>query len=306
MNNDFRYRLETPRITGRRQQKTTCPACGRRKCFVRYIDTHHNNQYVAEQVGKCDHQHSCGYHYTPAQFYRDHPYTSAPANPRTSAPATPRTPVPTEPFRPLPFAYVQQSLSGRSMFWQWFSRQAAPRIGITPERVQQLLNDYFIGATRQGHVIFWQIDQQGNAHAGHIMQYRADGHREGYQGWTHVPLIRQGLLPPHWALHQCLFGQHLLKQHPQAPVAIVESEKTAIVMAACQPQAVWLATAGSGGLSAERLQCLEGRRVTLFPDSGCFEKWNQKMQTTQNIHYNVSDALEKYPPNTDLCDLIFL
>ena len=29
MNTDYRYQLETRKLTGRRQQKTTCPQCGR-------------------------------------------------------------------------------------------------------------------------------------------------------------------------------------------------------------------------------------------------------------------------------------
>ncbi len=39
MNTDYRYQLETPKLTGRRQQKTSCPSCGKKKCFVRYVDT---------------------------------------------------------------------------------------------------------------------------------------------------------------------------------------------------------------------------------------------------------------------------
>ncbi len=45
---DYRYKLQTPRVTGRRQQKTICPHCGR-KSFVRYVDTQNACQYVAEE-----------------------------------------------------------------------------------------------------------------------------------------------------------------------------------------------------------------------------------------------------------------
>jgi hypothetical protein len=75
-------------------------------------------------------------------------------------------------------------------------------------------------------------------------------------------------------------------------------------MALAQPQMLWLATAGSGGLSRERLQCLKGRRVTLFPDSGCYDKWSEKMEQTSGIDYNISDRLEAFPPNTDIADLL--
>lgn len=136
------------------------------------------------------------------------------------------------------------------------------------------------------------------------MQYRADGHRGGYQGWTHVPLIRAGLLPPDWQLYQCFFGQHLLSRRPDAHVCLVESEKTALLMAACQPGQLWLATCGSSGLNVEKAACLRGRRVTIFPDSGCLDKWREAMKPVTGIDYNFSDRLEQYPPNTDLADLL--
>ena len=298
MNNDYRYQLETPRVTGRRQQKTTCPHCGKKKCFVRYVDTHNGNQYVADEVGKCDHQHSCGYHYKPSDYYRDNQWVTKPASNDHC------TPIPLPPFRPLSMDYVTRSHSPQSTFWQWLSNDVAQRLAIPPERLRQVFDDYQLGATHQSDVIFWQIDHLGQVHGGHIMQYHADGHRGGYQSWTHVKLIRDGVLPQDWQLNQCLFGQHLLTRRPDDHVCIVESEKTALIMAACRPEYLWLATAGSGGLSAERLHCLQGRRVILFPDSGCYDKWSRHMQATTAIHYTISPRLECYAPNTDLADLI--
>lgn len=47
MNTDFRYQLESKRLTGHQPHKLSCPHCGKRKCFVRYVDTKNNNSYVA-------------------------------------------------------------------------------------------------------------------------------------------------------------------------------------------------------------------------------------------------------------------
>ena len=300
MDNNHRYQLESRRLTHRRQQKTACPQCGRPKCLVRYVDTQNGFSYVADSVGKCDHQHSCGYHYTPSQYYHDNQW----AREREPHPERNFTPPPLPPFQPLPTEYVERSHSPQSVFWQWFATDVARRLNLTVEQLQRVYDNYRIGATRRGNVIFWQIDQQGRVHGGHIMQYRADGHRDGFQGWTHTPLIRTGLLPPDWQLYQCLFGEHLLASRPDAHVCIVESEKTALIMAAHQPEYLWLATAGSGGLSAEKVACLQGRRVTLFPDSGCYAKWCEQMKRTTAVSYNVSQRMEDYPPNTDLCDLL--
>ena len=301
MNTEYRYQLETRKLTGRRQQKTTCPSCGKKKCFVRYVDTQNGFRYVADEVGKCDHQHSCGYHYKPSEYFRDNPLASPPKTNRQLSIVNCQF---AKPFSPLPADLVDRSHSPRSTFWQWFATDLAGRLGMAPDDVQRVYEDYRIGATRWGCVIFWQIDRQGLVHGGHIMQYRPDGHRGGYQGWTHGPLIQQRLLPPDWQLYQCLYGEHLLPLRPDAHVCIVESEKTALIMAALQPQHLWLATSGSGGLNAEKLACLRGRCFTLFPDSGCFEKWQKVMQGADGFQYTISDRLEQYPANTDLADLL--
>lgn len=300
MNTDYRYQLETKKLTGRRQQKFTCPHCGKMKCFVRYVDTKNEFRYVADNVGKCDHQHSCGYHYKPSEYYHDNQWALEPK----VCTENHCTPEPPPPFLPFPKEYVPRSHSPHSTFWRWFSTDVAKKLHLSQEQVQRVYDDYLIGATNKGNVIFWQIDQVGQVHGGHIMRYRFNGHRDGFQGWTHIPLIHKGLLPPNWTIYQCLFGEHLLSQRPQAHVCLVESEKTALVMAAYQPDFLWLATAGSSGLSPEKMKCLVGRRVTLFPDSGCYEKWSQQMKLTNGIDYNVDNKLESYPPNTDLCDLL--
>lgn len=48
-----------------------CPACGRPRCFTRYVDEGGNE--LDSTVGKCDHESSCAYHKTPAEFFREHP-----------------------------------------------------------------------------------------------------------------------------------------------------------------------------------------------------------------------------------------
>ena len=69
--NDFRYQLERYRGRGSRY---VCPQCGRKYTFTRYIDTHNNNEYVNDKVGKCNRLDKCGYHYTPRQYFEDNPW----------------------------------------------------------------------------------------------------------------------------------------------------------------------------------------------------------------------------------------
>ena len=69
--NDFRYQLEKYRGRGSRY---VCPQCGRKYTFTRYVDTHNNNEYVNDKVGKCNRLDKCGYHYTPRQYFEDNPW----------------------------------------------------------------------------------------------------------------------------------------------------------------------------------------------------------------------------------------
>ena len=206
-------------------------------------------------------------------------------------------------------SFVERSHSPQSIFWQWFTTDVARRFNISQQRLQQIYDDYLIGATRSGNVIFWQIDQHGQVHGGHIMKYRIDGHRDGFQGWTHVPLMRAGLLPPDWQLYQCLFGQHLLARRPDAHVCLVESEKTAIICSMVYPNKVWLATGGKQNLNGERMQVLRGQKVLVYPDADAVQQWRERVTRMKSLgfdilcvdlHYTESQVETKF----DIADLI--
>ena len=83
--------------------------------------------------------------------------------------------------------------------------------------------------------------------------------------WVHSLMHQAGQLPASWNLTQCLFGEHLLKEHPEKPVALVESEKTAVICAGIMPKYVWLATGGKSCVN-DRLLVLSGHKVVAFPD----------------------------------------
>ena len=65
---------------------------------------------------------------------------------------------------------------------------------------------------------------------------------------------------------------------PKDEVHIVESEKTALIMACVKPQYVWLATSSVTNLQEHFLPNLKGRKVVLHPDKGerSFGYWKIK------------------------------
>ena len=68
---EYRYQLEKYRGPRTRH---VCPQCHRKQSFTRYIDTHNNNEYINDNVGKCNRLDKCGYHYTPKQYFTDNPW----------------------------------------------------------------------------------------------------------------------------------------------------------------------------------------------------------------------------------------
>lgn len=50
----------------------TCPECHKKRSFARYIDTEGKIEF-APYVGRCNHEQSCGYHFTPKDFFEKNP-----------------------------------------------------------------------------------------------------------------------------------------------------------------------------------------------------------------------------------------
>jgi len=276
----------------------TCPACGGKRCFTRYVDE--NGDWLDEAVGRCNHESRCGYHYTPRQFFEDHPSARADWK---------------ENFFRIPQQTIKKTV--KKQLWtigaDIVKSTVNPAIDsdftafltglIGRKNTAKIVKKYHIGVTKNRDVIFYQLDTEGRCRTGKIMKYdRKTGHRVkdekvgGKITWVHSvlrqsadPLLR---LPDGWELTQCLFGEHLLRQFPFKPVALVESEKTAVICSAFWPEYIWLATGGKSQLN-DRLQVLRGRKVVAFPDVDGYLEWKEKLSRVRGLNIVVSDVLEK-------------
>ena len=126
--------------------------------------------------------------------------------------------------------------------------------------------------------------------------------------WIHSIMKRRGLLPEDFNLVQCLFGEHLLRMYPDKVVALVESEKSALIASGVYPEYIWLVTGGKSQLSIDKLRVLQGRTVIMFPDVDGFEYWNDKAGEIEAIGCKVvvSDLLEKNASDVDRTNKIDL
>ena len=86
---------------------------------------------------------------------------------------------------------------------------------LTWEQMVSAACRYRLGATRQGGVIFWQIDQEERVRDGKVMYYRTDCHRDKQHNptWVSALLHKRDPFPnsPHETSH-CFFGTHLLTE----------------------------------------------------------------------------------------------
>jgi len=170
----------------------------------------------------------------------------------------------------------------------------------------EAVSKYRIG-TYDGWTSFPTIDRQGKFCKAKLMKFDpATGKRlkdaDG-RGLIHslqAKLKQAGKLKLDFETNKdVFFGEHLAAKYPSLPIAIVESEKTAIIASVCKgvfPDLVWLACGGLSNLKPERLaRIANGRKLILFPDANGFEKWQWIASEARKagIAVNVSDLLER-------------
>ena len=283
---EYRFSLQKYK----RGSKLSCPKCGKKQCFVRYIDNQGEITFP-NYVGRCDHEQSCKYHYTPLDYFNDNP-TLMNYSKYNSIIVSNSKPC-------LPPSFIDKELMERSLInyamnplYIYLSRV------LGKDETLRIFRLYHVGTSKKwgGSTVYWQIDWQGNVRTGKIMLYDSTtGHRikepRSYISWVHTELNFQN-----YHLKQCLFGEHLLSDNPIKPVAIVESEKSALIATHYMPEFIWLATGGMHGcFKSDVVSVLKGRSVMLCPDLGAREVWQTKMALLISVCSKVvlSDSLEQ-------------
>lgn len=278
--------------------KISCPSCEKLRCFTRYTDEEEEISFP-DNVGICDHINSCVYHYSPKEYFRDHPEV---LKTRADWPNVSyhqaKAPKPVQDSPSLPSYISKDDMMKSLAHYEMNPLFNYLKTVFGEEQTMSIMSSYNIGTSKKwgGSAIFWQVDIDGNVRAGKIMLYDSrTGHRVK-EPHCYVSRVHSELKLPDFHLKQCLFGEHLLAKNPTAPVAIVESEKTAIICFAFVPDILWLATGGMNGcFNASTMSVLKGRNVTLFPDLGAFDIWSQKAVLLSGIcqRVTVSNILEK-------------
>ena len=283
---EYRYILEPYKGMNTRH---ACPSCQQRdKTFSLYIDTE-TGEHIHPTVGRCNRESNCGHHYTPKQYFQDNNILFDTPQPKAYKPR-PVTPQP-KPVSFIPVEVFKASLKANET--NHFVQFLVNLFGF--DVANELVSRYFIATSKHwnGATVFWQIDTKGKVRTGKIMLYSPTTGKRVKNLELPVYWVHKALKQPEFELRQCLFGEHLLIDKTK-PIAIVESEKTAVIASVYLPQFIWVAVGSLTNLNAEKCNILKGRTVVLFPDLNGFEKWSSKAKELSHLAiFTVSDLLER-------------
>ena len=271
----FKYSLD------KSSKKFLCPSCDK-KTFVRFKNI--EGQFVDEKFGRCDREVNCGYFLKPEE---DKPVF------------IPRQRVEYKPPSFVPVDLVNKTLTNYES--NNLSLYLLELMGES--RFIDLVEDYKFGVDDTSEytsnwTIFWQIDSRTRVRSGKLIRYLENGHRDkgSLMTWFHTKRNIHGDMFPDFNFKQCLFGEHLLGKYPKKPVAIVESEKTALICSFFFEKYVWLSCGGKTQLTRDKTSVVKNRSVTLFPDLGAYDDWHQK---ATEFGFNISDRIEKIATDED-------
>ena len=287
----YRFKLEPYKNIA---SKHTCPQCKKRKVFTRYIDTQ-EQVTLPEYVGRCDREDKCGYHLSPKEYFERNPNAHKALQEYAPTRTISRMPEP-----PKPPNFVSSDLVARTLI----RHQGHNLFKFLCSQIGSAATDKLMGKYRvttsthwEGATLFWQMDIKDKARTGKIMLYNPETGRRVKEPHNHIHWAHKLLRQEDFNLRQCFFGEHLLPTDRSKTVAIVESEKTAIIASHYIPSFIWIATGGKNTcLKSDNIEVLKGHKVVLFPDLGATEYWSSKMHlfTDHGIDIKLFDELENF------------
>lgn len=284
------------------KSRHVCPACGVRRVFARYVDAD-TGEYLSNEVGRCNRESKCGYHFTPKDYFAANP-NAAEARPAAKKTRSKSAPAPIsareknkDAFQPdyIDSGILKKTLTNYEN--NSFVHFLFDLFIDSADLVRQSIKAYSVGTTREGKTVFWQIDRAKRIRTGKIIAYdAATGKRRKDipPTWVHSELKRAGLVKEEFNLMQCFFGEHLLDD--VRPAAIVEAEKTAIIASIVFPEFVWLAVGAKLTMKVDRLRSLGKRKIILYPDADGYKDWQETAHKARRLGLpvNVSSLIEAH------------
>ena len=256
-----------------------------------YIETETGN-YAESQYGRCDRETRCGYKLYPNNnSILSYEYIAPP------------------PEKP---SYIEKEILKKTLTKYEINPLTTYLYSHYDEdEVNVTIDKYQVGTSKQfnNSTVFWQMDNTGNIRSGKIMDYDTSTgkRRKNKDGKPLINWVHSALKIPKYNLKQCLFGLHLLNDNVKQ-VAIVESEKTALIMSIEFPNYTWMSTGSLQGFKHEYLAPLKGTAIIAFPDKEGYVQWQKTADilNDKGFEIEVSKLLEnkEYDDGWDLVDIL--
>jgi hypothetical protein len=280
------YQFILERYSGKKSRHT-CPNCEKKAQFSRYVDLN-TNTHIADDVGKCNREAKCGFHKTPSQFYKDSSTPTHKIKTLSNIRVKPKQEEGKASIIPIKYVALSRKKADQTPFYRYFSEV------LSNDSLDRAFKLYQVGRYHYHNwtncVIFWQIDLKNNVRTGKIFKYNPSTGKRIAQNWFHSIHYKDK-----FQLKQIPFGLHLINEDSTKKIAIVESEKTALLMSIALPSFIWLAVGGCQNLNHSMLSDIQNRDIVLIPDAGKYELWKEKIKRLpQSNFYEVSDLFHEH------------
>jgi hypothetical protein len=256
---------------------------------VKYINVE-DNSYLEDKFGRCDRESSCK--------FQQHPQQNG---------------VISEFAKPI---ITRQASTLQSDLLVLCSRNFNQnnliqflKIYFSEEEVQSVITEYRLGTSKhwEGSTVLWQVNSQNKIMAGKVMLFDVETGKRIKVPHNHIQWVHKLLKLKDFVLQQCLFGLHLINETTNKKIAIVESEKTVLMMSLFLPNYIWMATGGKGNFNKKMLLPLKNHTILVYPDKSEFDDWNKIVLELQKEGFkiNCSRYIENkdVPDGTDLADI---
>jgi len=271
-----------------------CPKCGRDNSFRQHYDTK-TGLCVHECVGQCDNP-DCAYHLSKEDYiwwmlYEEKEFSIFDIfnNSETKN---------LKPISTISPVYLVDTMGLYSYFIQFLNNS------FPEENVKKIINDYMICATEDKKTIFWRIDRFGRILMGKSMFYKSVFSEEKTHEcefiyhtppmeWLNEYGLKQEDLDKDYnkdlEMGQCLFGEHLIRQYPNKPIAIVESEFDAIILSLSVLNYNFMAIGEFENFNSKTINPLKDRLIVALPNSGNLKLWSDR---ANNINRDIGSNIE--------------
>ena len=160
---------------------------------------------------------------------------------------------------------INQSFIPESIIWKYYEKKPENNLlkymrATYGNKATNLVKEqYVLGTTNDGGVIFWNINKDLKIQKAKVAYYKLNGRRKQF---FKQPYKNEN------GYYSCLFGEHLILDSYRGKqiIILVESEKTAVIGSLLLPKYTWLSYGGSTGLTERKYECLVGHTVLIVPD----------------------------------------